>query len=144
MNLCTRVLRTVTTITLTYATSLLIATCAHAQVQATPAPVAAATSEAVFARWDTDHNGSLSLAEFKAGLQQAQNANALRALHDNFIAHDSNRDNALDAAEYANLDLIKKAGKAAPSLSTFDTDKNQRLDFKEYVGTVTALVNAKH
>ena len=145
MNITTRAMRTGATLALTYGVSLLIGTCAHAQVQATPvAPAAASSPEAVFARWDTDHNASLSLAEFKAGLQQVQNANALRALHDNFVARDSNKNNAIDVAEYVNLELIKKAGTAAPALSAFDSDKNQRLDFKEYVGLVTALVNAKH
>ena len=145
MILTTRVMRTGVVVALTYAMSLLVATCAQAQgATPTPVPDAPSSSEAVFARWDTDHNASLSLAEFKAGLQQVQNANALRALHDNFVAHDTNKNNALDAAEYANLELIKKEGTAAPALSAFDTDKNQGLDFKEYVGMVTALVSAKH
>ena len=146
MILTTRVMRTGVVVALTYAMSLLVATCAQAQGRATPTtvPDAPSSSEAVFARWDADHNASLSLEEFKAGLRQVQNANALRALHDNFVAHDTNKNNALDAAEYANLELIKKEGTAAPALSAFDTDKNQGLDFKEYVGMVTALVSAKH
>ncbi|MDB6163909.1 MAG: hypothetical protein JWL98_1341, partial [Xanthomonadaceae bacterium] len=100
--------------------------------------------DALFAHWDKDKNKALSLDEFKAGLQEMQNAAALRALHDNFVAHDTNKNNVLDATEYANLDLIKKAGTTAPPLSAFDADKNQGLDFKEYVGMVTKLVNDKH
>lgn len=131
------------------AAALLIASAAQAQSRTaatTPAPVQAnaAGPDELFAHWDTDKNKALSLDEFKAGLQAMQNAAALHALHDNFVAHDTNKNNALDASEYANLELIKKAGATAPPLSAFDTDKNQNLDFKEYVGLVTALLNTKH
>ena len=100
--------------------------------------------EELFAHWDKDNNKTLSLDEFKAGVREMQNAAALRALHDNFVAHDINKNNALDAAEYANLEFIKRSGANAPPLSAFDADKNGSLDFKEYVGMVSALVNAKH
>ena len=109
-----------------------------------PMPPTQAGPEELFAHWDKDNNKTLSLDEFKAGVQEMQNAAALRALHDNFVAHDTNKNNALDAAEYANLEYIRKSGANAPPLSRFDTNKNQSLDFKEYVGMVYALVNAKH
>jgi len=53
---------------------------------------------------------------------------------------DTNKDGVLEAAEYANLELVKKAGASAPAMSTFDTNKSQTLDFKEYVGFVKAMV----
>ena len=109
-----------------------------------PMPPTQVGPEELFAHWDKDNNKTLSLDEFKAGVREMQNAAALRALHDNFVAHDVNKNNALDAAEYANLEYIKKSGSNAPPLSAFDADKNKSLDFKEYVGMVSALVNAKH
>ena len=42
-------------------------------------------------------------------------------------------------AEYANLVLVKQAGKAAPGLATFDANKNQKLEFSEYLTVVQRL-----
>lgn len=137
------------------AATLILANAAQAKARpATPAPAntpaAPATPvqpasgpggpEALFATWDRDHNKVLSLDEFKAGWQEAQVATVLRSLHNNFVAKDVNRNDRLDAAEYANLELIKQAGKSAPPMSAFDSDKNQALDFKEYVGMVDAMM----
>jgi len=118
---------------------------APAGVTAAPAaPTQQANSpDAIFARWDKDKNNALSPDEFKAGWQEVLMAAAVRKLHDNFVAMDGNRSGGLEANEYANLELIKKAGKSAPPISTFDTDKNQRLDFKEYVGMVNAMLQKK-
>ena len=143
------------TVAIVCSATLLMAFSAQAQPQSqnatAPAPATAQPMqptevgpEELFAHWDKDNNKTLSLDEFKAGVREMQNAAALRALHDNFAAHDINKNNALDAAEYANLEYIRKSGTKAPPLSAFDTDKNQSLDFKEYVGMVSALVNAKH
>lgn len=140
------VTRKMTGTALCLAAALLAANLAQAQ-SAKPAPAAAkaqATPDAIFARWDKDKNKTLSVEEFKAGWQEIQTANALRKLHANFVAMDSNKSGALEANEYANLELIKRGGKAAPLLSAFDTDKNQRLEFKEYVGMVNALVAKKN
>ena len=122
---------------------LLVATAA-AQAQSPesmPAPVAQATTEAsaAFKRWDKNGDDALSAAEFGTGWREIQAANTLRALHDNFVAKDTDKSGSLEAAEYAKLDLIKQAA-AAPSLATFDTDRNQSLDFKEYVGMIGTLL----
>ncbi|MFA6986395.1 MAG: hypothetical protein WC213_09330 [Arenimonas sp.] len=140
------VTRKMTGSALCLAAALVVANVAQAQ-STTPAPAAAkaqATPDGIFARWDKDKNKALSVEEFKAGWQEIQTANALRKLHANFVAMDSNKSGALEANEYANLELIKKGGKAAPLLSAFDTDKNQRLEFKEYVGMVNSLVAKKN
>lgn len=97
-------------------------------------------TEALFTSWDTNHDKMLSPAEFKAGWQQLQAAMTLRRLHEQFAAMDTDKNGSLDAAEYANLELIKNAGKSAPPMSAFDTDKNQRLDFKEYVNAVNYML----
>jgi Ca2+-binding EF-hand superfamily protein len=130
------------------AVALTAVNAAHAQsLPATPAPATAPTPpagpDALFDNWDKDHNKALSLDEFKAGLQQVQTASTLRQLHDNFVAKDTNKNGSLDAAEYANLELIKQGGKSAPPITAFDADKNQALDFKEYVTMVNALLKNK-
>jgi Ca2+-binding EF-hand superfamily protein len=97
----------------------------------------------VFSRWDKDKNKVLSIEEFRAGFGEVQQANALRKLHQNFVAMDANKSNALEQNEFANLELIKKAGAKAPMLSAFDSDKNGKLDFKEYVGLIGTMVRNK-
>jgi Ca2+-binding EF-hand superfamily protein len=103
----------------------------------------AATPDSIFNRWDKDKNKVLSLEEFKGGWQEIQTNNALRKLHTNFVAMDLNKNGTLEPLEYSNLELIKKAGKSAPPMSNFDTDKNQKLDFKEYVGMINTMVAKK-
>jgi Ca2+-binding EF-hand superfamily protein len=122
------------------------------QAQMLPTPVAktpaslaapaqpASEADAIFARWDTNHDGVLSRDEFRAGWQKLQAATELRQLHDQFVAMDTDKDGCLNATEYAHLALIQKAGKSAPPMSMFDTQKNQCLDFKEYVGLVNYMV----
>jgi Ca2+-binding EF-hand superfamily protein len=124
----------------------LLITAATAQAQASAAapvpgqpPTEAATT---FQRWDKNNDKTLSAAEFAAGWQEIQAANTLRNLHDNFVAKDADRNGSLGPAEYLKLDLIQKAGPSAPPMATFDTDKNQSLDFKEYVGMVGALIKS--
>ena len=110
---------------------------APAQVQQAPAP------EAMFGRWDKDKNKALSLDEFKAGWQEVQTAMVLRKLHENFVAMDANKSGSLEAAEYANLELVKRAGKSAPQMAAFDADKNQGLNFQEYVASVQSMAGSK-
>ena len=102
-----------------------------------------ATPDETFAQWDQDKNKSLSLEEFKAGFQMGQAQVAVRKLHGNFVAMDKNKSNFIEQDEYANLEIIKKAGAKAPVLATFDVDKNGKLDFKEYVKLIETMVRAK-
>lgn len=128
-----------------------IAATAAGAVLAQAAPAAGAKAQAknspddVFNRWDKDKNKVLSMEEFRAGFVEVEQANMLRKLHQNFVAMDSNKSNALEQNEFANLELIKKAGAKAPLLSAFDTDKNGKLEFKEYVGMIGTMArnNAK-
>jgi hypothetical protein len=129
--------------------ALLVANAVHAQSTATPTktPATQATSapaegpDALFARWDTNHDKLLSADEFRAGWQQLQ---TVRALHEQFVAHDTNKNGCLNAAEYAQLTLIKNAGPAAPPMAQFDVQKNQCLDFKEYVGVIDYMLKHQH
>jgi hypothetical protein len=131
--------------------ALLVANMAQAQSQTPAAASAPAASNApqpvganeIFARWDRDHSKTLSLAEFKAGWDQIQANLLVKRLHETFVAMDTNKDGTLEASEYANLELVRKAGASAPPMSTFDTNKSQTLDFKEYLGFVQAMVKSK-
>jgi Ca2+-binding EF-hand superfamily protein len=133
-------------------TALFVANAAQAQsTTATPAKAAQAATappadeaDALFTRWDTDHNGALSPAEFRAGWHQLQATAQLRRLHEQFVAMDSDKNGCLNATEYAHLELIKNAGASAPPMATFDTEKNQCLDFKEYVSMVDYMVKHEH
>jgi len=103
----------------------------------------AAPADAAFAAWDKDKNGSLSKDEFRAGYDAAIDSLAVQRLCEEFQRHDTNHDNRLDAGEYANLALVQHAGKSAPMLSAFDKDKNQSLDFAEYVEFVRVVAKAQ-
>ena len=92
--------------------------------------------DAVFAAWDKDGNGTLSKEEFRNGWAGTRNALAAQRLKAEFQRHDANKDGKLQAGEYANLALVQRAGKSAPMLSAFDKDKDQGLDFAEYVDFV--------
>jgi hypothetical protein len=94
----------------------------------------------IFGSWDTDKNHSLSLDEFKLGWQRAREGQVVARMAGLFRAVDANHDGLLQPAEYANLPLIKRAGSAAPPLSTFDTNKSNSLDKQEYLRMVEALV----
>ena len=126
------------------ATALFAANSAMAQSATANAAAGAkaATPEQIFAHWDKDKNSGLSLEEFKAGWQEIQMGQLVRKLHANFVAMDSNKSGALEANEFANLEVVKKS-KTPVQMAAFDTDKNQKLDFKEYVGMLKALSPTK-
>lgn len=136
------------------AIALMAVSSLQAQMQPTPptktparltAPAQPADeADAVFARWDTNRDGALSKDEFRAGWQKLQEAMALSRLHEQFVAMDTNKSGCINAIEYADLELIKRAGKTAPPFAMFDTQKNQCLDFKEYVNVVNYMVKHAH
>lgn len=112
---------------------------AQSSMSARPAAPAAASAQAqaanpqmMFDRWDTNKNKALSFDEFDAGWKEVQMSMVMRKLHATFVSMDANKSGGLEANEYANLELVKRAGKGAPMLSFFDTDKNGKLDFREY------------
>lgn len=112
-----------------------------ANTNATPAQAKPADRvEATFAAWDSNKDHLLSLAEFQSGWAALQKATAIEMrLHQQFQAVDGDHDGSLEAGEYANLVLVKRAGKAAPPLSAFDGNKDQRLQFPEYLAVVRKL-----
>ena len=125
---------------------LLVLAVPQAWAQAKPAapvprarPAADPAGEA-FKAWDKDHNGNLSLVEFRAGWQQVQRSTETQArLRQQFATVDTNKNGAIDPGEYGGLLLVKNAGKNAPQMSVFDANKDGTLGFPEYVRLVQAL-----
>lgn len=116
-----------------------VAWAAMAGQAATLAPRADGSSK-VFAAMDANHDGHLSQEEFRKGYAGLRQAIALEMhLREQFQAIDADRNGALDAGEYADLALVKQAGRTAPGLSAFDANKNQKLEFEEYLAAVRAL-----
>ncbi len=108
---------------------------ATAQVRPATDPAAEA-----FKAWDKDHNGTLSLVEFRAGWQQVQRVAERQArLRHQFGTVDVNKNGVIDPGEYGSLLLVKQAGKNAPQMSVFDANKDGKLAFPEYVRLVQTL-----
>lgn len=105
-----------------------------------PADGQAATADQLFAAWDKDKNKTLTLDEFKNGWESAREQNIMGRLEQQFRAGDKNKSGAIEAAEFTNLPLIKRGGPGAPPMSAFDTNKDQKLDFKEYLELVSAVL----
>jgi hypothetical protein len=110
-----------------------LSTPAFAQQQPKQQPQQAGGPDAVFAAWDKDGNGSLSKEEFRNGWANTRNALAEQRLRAEFQRHDANKSGRLEASEYANLMLVKRAGAKAPAMTAFDKNKNGGLEFEEYI-----------
>lgn len=110
-----------------------------------PAPAAPAGGpqaqvEKTFDAWDRNHDGVLSREEFRTGWTELQRTLVLEArLRQRFNALDADHSGALEPAEYATIELVKRAGKNAPPLARFDANKDGKLEFVEYVQLVQAL-----
>lgn len=98
------------------------------------------SADVLFAKWDTNHDGALSPVEFRTAWDELQAAVAMQRLHAQFIMLDTDKNGCLNAEEYAHMALVVRAGKAAPPMSRFDEQRNQCLDFKEYVVVVRTLL----
>ena len=120
----------------------MLSCCGAVAAQAAKAPIAKPVrtgAEVTFDAWDKDHNGQLSREEFRAGWERAQQALQTEArLRQHFATVDANKSGALEPAEYASRELVKKAGKDAP-MSRFDANKDGKLQFGEYLRLVQAL-----
>jgi Ca2+-binding EF-hand superfamily protein len=105
-----------------------------------PQRKAPASPDEVFAAWDKDNSRSHTITEFRAGMDQLKQSSMVARLGGLFRSADANHNSRLEAGEYATLPLIKRAGKDAPPLSTFDINKDGALDNQEYLRMVEALI----
>ena len=115
-------------------------TAAHAAEVAAPAATAQAAAPRLFDTLDANKDQVLSREEFQSGYAGLQRLIAMQVrLQGQFGTLDADRSGAIEAGEYANLELIKSQGKAAASLSAFDADHDQKLNFAEYATLVRKL-----
>jgi hypothetical protein len=89
-----------------------------------PAQAASASSTAQLKAWDTDHDGTLDLAEAK------------KAAEAEFDSLDTDHDGTLDSKEIAAAQVHKM------SFSKADLDKDGTLDKSEYLALVEARFKA--
>lgn len=122
----------------------LVAGGALAQAKPAAAPTAAAaaapapeTPETMFQKMDKNNDKMLTLDEFKAGVQARERAMVLTRLQAQFKAMDKNKNSTLEPTEFYELPLVKSSGSSAPTFTEADTNKDQKLDFKEYVMLVS-------
>lgn len=116
------------------------ATSTQPDLRAEPVPPAI---DAAFHKMDVDHNGTLSLSEFRNGWRRMHHRKgrrtAMRGLRAQFKRLDTNNNGGIDRTEYPNMMLVKKAGPQALPFSQVDRDNNQKLDFAEYTSVVRRL-----
>jgi Ca2+-binding EF-hand superfamily protein len=106
----------------------------------TPVKAESTGADTAFAAWDVDHDGDLSKQEFSNGWEQVRRATELQGrLRQQFGIVDINKSGAIEPVEYTSLILVKEAGKSAPPFSTFDANKDGRLQFGEYLKLVQTL-----
>ena len=123
---------------------LLLAALAAGLCSALPvhsAPAAAAPADGtVFDALDTDDDQQLSRQEFQAGYASLQRTFEVeRRLREQFRSLDADRSGALEAGEYGQLVLVRKAGAKAPPHAAFDADRSGGLGFGEYLAAIRAL-----
>lgn len=88
----------------------------------------------MFAALDTDNNKQLSFDEFKRGVvAERRQAMLLQQLGQLFKAGDKSGNGALEAVEFNALPGVKAAKEPKPKFADFDLNKDQKLDFREYV-----------
>jgi hypothetical protein len=98
----------------------------------------------LFDMLDANRDHVLSRQEFQSGYAGLQRLIVAQVrLREQFGVLDANRNGAIDAGEYANLELIRSRGPAPPPMSAFDIDHDQKLGFSEYATLVRRLATGQ-
>lgn len=123
---------------------------ADASAQSKPAAPAAAKPapgvnieqgiDKMFAALDTDNNKQLSFDEFKRGVvAERRQSLMLQQLGQLFKAGDKSGNGALEAVEFNALPGVKAAKEPKPKFADFDLNKDQKLEFREYLQYVNRM-----
>jgi Ca2+-binding EF-hand superfamily protein len=122
-----------------------------AQAQTKPAPAKPAASkpaagnieqgiDKMFAALDKDNNKQLSYDEFKNGVvAQRQQEILMRRLRQIFQEADKNGNKTLELVEFNALPGVKAAKDPKPKFGDYDKNKDQKIDFPEYVEFVIKM-----
>ncbi len=125
--------------------ALALAVVAGSALAQTPAAKPAANpgenAEALFKRIDSNGDKMISLGEFKSSLEaQRQRSQALQRLQGQFKQMDKNKSGSLESVEFSELPMIKSGVKPVPTFTETDTNRDQKVDFREYVGAIAKYV----
>lgn len=91
----------------------------------------------MFKAMDKDKNGSLSFEEFKtAVVAERRQMIIIEQLQGNFRAADTNKNGTLNAAEFNALPIMAKLPAPKPVFASYDLNKDQAMDFREFLGFV--------
>jgi Ca2+-binding EF-hand superfamily protein len=88
----------------------------------------------MFAAMDTDKNKQLSFEEFKNNVvAQRRQMLIIERLRENFKVADKNKSGSLEATEFNALPGMQSLPAPKPAFATYDLNKDQKMDFREYV-----------
>ena len=117
-------------------------TTAAKSTQAKPAVATAPTKQIdlaqgvdkMFADLDKDNNKQLSYEEFKNGVvNQRRQVLIIERLRENFKGADKNASGTLEIVEFNALPGLQDMPAPKPAFATYDLNKDQKMDFREYV-----------
>lgn len=120
---------------------------ANAQTKPAPAKPAAGNSgnieqgiDKMFAALDKDNNKQLSYDEFKNGVvAERRQAMVMQRLGQIFQEADKNDNKTLELVEFNALPGVKAAKNPKPIFGDYDKNKDQKIDFREYVEFVSKM-----
>lgn len=125
-----------------------------AQAQTKPAPAKPAASkpaagnggnieqgiDKMFAALDKDNNKQLSYDEFKSGVvAERRQAMLMQRLGQIFQEADKNGNKTLEQVEFNALPGVKAAKDPKPKFADYDKNKDQKMDFREYLEFVSKM-----
>lgn len=129
-------------------------TSANAQTKPAPAPAKPAAGkpaagnngnieqgiDKMFAALDKDNNKQLSYDEFKNGVvAERRQAMLMQRLGQIFQEADKNGNKTLEVVEFNALPGVKAAKDPKPKFADFDKNKDQKMDFREYLEFVSKM-----
>lgn len=122
---------------------------AAAQAQTKPAPAKPAAGnggnieqgiDKMFAALDKDNNKQLSYDEFKNGVvAERRQAMLMQRLGQIFQEADKNGNKTLEQVEFNALPGVKAAKDPKPKFADYDKNKDQKMDFREYLEFVSKM-----